>query len=181
MPTHATRGPEAVPLEPLPLSAEAWAPFGVLPAEEGSSADRGELRFAWDDPHVNLIRHTLDEVGGVTGDRLRCEVMFRHRTHTQVLMPLDADAVMVVAPAFVAFDRRSDLAAAAAFCVRRLEAVVLAPGTWHWGPFPLDASEVRCFNVQGRRYREDNEAAGFRERLGVVFEVPLGPARQCVV
>ena len=30
---------------------------------------------------------------------LRCEVLFRHATHTQVVMPLDVTAVVVVAPA----------------------------------------------------------------------------------
>jgi hypothetical protein len=36
--------------------------------------------------------------------------------------------------------------------------VVLHRGTWHWGPYPLAAEAVRLFNVQGLRYREDNES-----------------------
>ena len=55
------------------------------------------LEFAWHDVHVNLIGHRRDEVPEVPGG-LRCQVLFRHATHTQVVMPLDVTAVVVVAP-----------------------------------------------------------------------------------
>ncbi len=43
-----------------------------------------------------------------------------------------------------------------AFLLRPLEPVVLHPGTWHWGPYPLDDNPVSLLNVQGLRYAEDN-------------------------
>jgi hypothetical protein len=42
--------------------------------------------------------------------------------------------------------------------------VVLHRGTWHWGPFPVDADSVRLFNVQGLRYAEDNTCIDLASR-----------------
>ena len=48
------------------------------------------LHFAWDDAHLNTIEHTTDEIEA-TVHGLRCAVMYRHETHTQVLTPLDLE------------------------------------------------------------------------------------------
>ena len=42
--------------------------------------------------------------------------------------------------------------------------MVLHRGTWHWGPFPVDADSVRLFNVQGLRYAEDNACVDLAAR-----------------
>lgn len=141
---------------PEPLSEEAWAPFGWLPVADTDPRD-GEhrLSFAWDDVHVNLIGHARSEVRA-TADGLRCEMLFRHDTHTQTVMPLDVPAVIAVAPASVDFTAPGDAEAIRVFRLEPLEPVVLSRGTWHWGPFPVSAPEVRLFNVQGLRYAEDN-------------------------
>ena len=44
-------------------------------------------------------------------------------------------------------------------------------GTWHWGPFPVGPEAVRMFNVQGKRYAEDNASVDLAARAGAVFEV----------
>jgi len=44
--------------------------------------------FVWDDAHVNLIGHARSEVPA-TDDGLRCEMLYRHDTHTQTVMSLD--------------------------------------------------------------------------------------------
>lgn len=140
-----------------PVTAAAWAAFGWLPRPDTDPSD-GEhtLRFEWADAHLNTIEHTLDEVEA-TADGLRCAVMYRHETHTQVLTPLDASSVIAVAPAAATFVDSSDLDAIRAFVVEPGQTVVLHQGTWHWGPFPIrGASSVRLLNVQGRRYAEDN-------------------------
>jgi ureidoglycolate hydrolase len=141
---------------PEPLSEEAWAPFGWLPVADTDPRD-GEhrLSFAWDDVHVNLIGHARSEVPA-TADGLRCEMLFRHDTHTQTVMSLDVPAVIAVAPASVDFSAPGDAEAIRVFRLEPLEPVVLSRGTWHWGPFPVSAPEVRLFNVQGLRYAEDN-------------------------
>lgn len=84
-----------------PISRDGWAPFGWIPVADTDPDDGNDrLEFAWADPHVNLIGHRRDEVP-VVDVGLRCEEMFRHRTHTQVLMVLDVPAVIAVAPASV--------------------------------------------------------------------------------
>src|SRR3954454_5336134 len=140
-----------------PVTADAWAPFGWLPRPDTDPAD-GEhtLRFEWDDAHLNTIEHTTDEVE-TTARGLRCAVMFRHETHTQVLSPLDAASVVAVAPATTTFSGPADFEAIRAFVLVPGDTVVLHQGTWHWGPFPIGgARSVRLLNVQGRRYAEDN-------------------------
>jgi ureidoglycolate hydrolase len=89
-----------------------------------------------------------------------------------VLTPLDAPSVVAVAPP------GSDPAAAGgadrvrAFLLRPLESVVLHRGTWHWGPFPTVADAVELLNVQGRRYREDNESVDL-EAVGAAVDILL--------
>ncbi|MHB1711296.1 MAG: hypothetical protein ACYCV7_07820 [Acidimicrobiales bacterium] len=166
------------PIRPGPMTPVRWAPYGWLPVPDTDPSDgTGRLAFDWDDAHVNLISHRRDEVPEVPGG-LRCERLFRHTCHTQVLMSLDAAAVIVVAPA------GSDPTAPggvgdgghpglAAFALDPLTPVVLHRGTWHWGPYPESAESVQLLNVQGLRYREDNECADLG-REGRSVDVLLG-------
>jgi len=141
---------------PEPLSEAAWAPFGWLPVADTDPRD-GEhrLSFAWDDVHVNIIGHARAEVPESV-DGLRCEMLYRHDTHTQTVMSLDVPAVIAVAPAAVDFSAPADVASIRVFRLEPLEPLVLHRGTWHWGPFPIADDAVRLFNVQGLRYAEDN-------------------------
>jgi ureidoglycolate hydrolase len=159
-------------ITPTPLDERSWAPFGWVPVADTDPSDgTHRLEFTWDDVHVNRIAHRRDEVPAVPGG-LRCQMLFRHATHTQVLMPLDVASVVVVAPADVPFTSASDAASATAFVLQPLQAVVLHRGTWHWGPFPIGAESVELFNVQGLRYAEDNERADL-EVLGASVDVSL--------
>ena len=88
---------------------------------------------------------------------LRCQVLFRHDTHTQVLMVLDAPSVVAVAPSGVE-PAADGVDSVRAFLLEPLVPVVLHRGTWHWGPYPRTADSVTLFNVQGRRYLEDNRS-----------------------
>ncbi len=162
----------------LPLTSlthGAWAPFGTLPSEEGSEHDTSDLEFEWLDGHLNFIAHARDEVPWTAGG-VRCEMMFRHRTHTQALMPMDADAVFVVAPPGTAFAVPDDFAGVRAFALPALTPVLLHRGTWHWGPFPVTSGSVRLLNVQGSRYPDDNECVRLAAEHGVAYEVDVGRA-----
>jgi ureidoglycolate hydrolase len=141
---------------PEPLTEAAWSPFGWIPVADTDSRD-GEhrLTFEWSDAHVNLIGHARNEVPQ-TDRGLRCEMLFRHDTHTQAVMALNVPAVIAVAPAGVEFSDAGDVETVRAFRLQPLESLVLHRGTWHWGPFPIEGPEVRLFNVQGLRYAEDN-------------------------
>ncbi len=144
-------------ITPEPLTAEAWAPFGWLPVADTDPKDGAHrLQFSWEDPHVNVIGHRRDEVPEVPGG-LRCQVLFRHATHTQVLMPLDVTAVVVVAAPTLDMSSPEDADRIRAFVLPPLSSLVLHRGTWHWGPYPVGAQSVALFNVQGLRYAEDNE------------------------
>ena len=70
-------------------------------------------------------------------------------------------------------DAPADADRVAAFVLEPLQAVVLHRGTWHWGPFPVGATSVELFNVQGLRYREDNERADLGA-LGAPVDIVLG-------
>jgi len=161
----ATRRVEAEPFDP-----ERWAPYGWVPVADTDPADGDHrLTYEWADAHVNVISHAADEVEH-RPDGLRCTGLFRHRTHTQVLMVLNCAAVVAVAPADTAFDQPADVDRIEAFLLRPHDMLVLDRGTWHWGPFPLGDEPVRLFNVQGLRYAEDNDRADL-EGLGVVADV----------
>ena len=152
-----------------PVTAAAWKPFGWLPVADTDPADGDDtLHYEWGDAHLNTIEHTTDEIDA-TAHGLRCAVLYRHETHTQVLTPLDAASVVAVAPAAVTFAEPTDLDTIHAFVLEPGETVVLHQGTWHWGPFPIrGAASVRLLNVQGRRYAEDNASV---ELGGDVVEV----------
>jgi len=152
------------------LTAARWEPFGWLPVEDTDPADgTHRLEFEWSDPHVNIIGHARSEVPAVPGG-LRCEMLYRHVTHTQVVMSLDHDCAIAVAPAGVEFAGAGDLEKVRAFRLSPLQAVVLHRGTWHWGPFPVAAGAVRLFNVQGLRYAEDNDMVDLAGR-GMALDV----------
>lgn len=160
-----------IALEPGPLTATAWEPFGWVPAEDTDPNDRmHNYEFVWGDAHVNVISHSPDEVAHTDRGSV-CAVMYRHDTHTQTLMPLNVDSVVAVAPAAVDFSDAADLETVRAFRLRPLDRLALFRGTWHWGPFPIGAEPVKMFNVQGKRYAEDNASVDLGERAGAVFEV----------
>jgi ureidoglycolate hydrolase len=160
-------------LRARPLTPAEFEPFGALPSDEGSEHDVAEAEFRWNDGCVNYIGHALDEVEhGAIG--LRCALLNRHDTHTQTLLPVDVDALVVVAPASVSFDDRDGLDEVRAFLVPRGRCIHLWRGTWHWGPYPVAAESVRLLNVQGRGYVRDNAVVELDRRHAVVFEVDAG-------
>jgi ureidoglycolate hydrolase len=155
-----------------PLATRAsFAPFGDVPPEENDGNPTANLEFLWNDGSVNFIGHTLDELEIVDG-RLRCELLNRHDTHTQTLMPMSGDAIVVVAPGDVDFSEPEHFETVRAFALPRHTCVHLHRGTWHWGPYPSGADSLRIFNVQGRGYAKDNGIAWLTRDHGVVYEVP---------
>lgn len=154
-----------------PLTAEAWEPFGWLPVADTDPRDADQhLEFEWGDPHVNVIAHAYDEVEH-TDAGATCAVLYRHDTHTQTLMPLNCGTIVAVAPADVDFSDATHLDEVRAFRLEPRDAFVLARGTWHWGPYPVDPGVVQLFNVQGKRYTEDNASVSLPAVRKVTFAV----------
>ena len=153
------------------LTPEAWAPFGWSPVDDSDPRDATfTYEFAWGDAHVNMISHGADEIEHHEG-ALVCDRFYRHDTHTQTLLALDVESIVAVAPAAVDFSSAADLDAVRAFRIAPLEGFALFRGTWHWGPFPVGDAPVRLWNVQGKRYAEDNTCAELEPLLGVTFEI----------
>src|SRR5271166_1731784 len=109
---------------PCPLTEADWSPFGWIPVADTDPRD-GEHRmtFEWADAHVNLIGHARAEVPE-TARGLRCEMLYRHDTHTQALMALDVSAVIAVAPAAVEFAEEQDAGSIRVFRIEPLEPLV---------------------------------------------------------
>jgi hypothetical protein len=162
--------PRVIDLDPIAATGESFAGYGVLPPDEGDGRPTADLEFLLDDGWVNYIGHTLDEIE-VRDGRLRCELLNRHDTHTQTLMPMSGDAVVVVAPAAVDFSRPEHFDTVRAFALPQYTCVHLHRGTWHWGPYPVGADHVRVFNIQGRGYPNDNGVVALTRDHGVVFAV----------
>ena len=153
------------------LTTASWSPFGWLPAADTDPADATHTyEFVWGDPHVNVIAHHAHEVEA-TDAGLVCDRFYRHDTHTQVLLPLDVDSVIAVAPRDIQFATAADLDTVRAFTLTPLTGFALFRGTWHWGPFPVGDAPVHLWNVQGKRYAEDNTCADLVERLGTTIEI----------
>ena len=51
-----------LPLTAEAVTAEGFAPFGVLPPDEGDGNPTADLEFTRDDGWVNYIGHSLDEI-----------------------------------------------------------------------------------------------------------------------
>ncbi|MGH7735405.1 MAG: ureidoglycolate lyase [Gemmatimonadales bacterium] len=158
-----------------PLDPEAWAAFGWLPVDDTNPAvGAHRLTFEWGDPHLNVISHAADEVER-HGDALRCDALYRHVTHSQALHVLNTEAVVAVAAPGTVFDGPADAARISAFHLVPGQCLVLFPGTWHWGPFPLGEAPVRLLNLQGQRYLEDNtcvDLAAVGAAVDVVVAAP---------
>jgi ureidoglycolate hydrolase len=155
-----------------PLTADAFTALGWIPVADTDPVDGAQtLHFEWADPHLNVISHAASEIEHTEAGAPLCTVLYRHATHTQALLVLNVDAVVACAPAEVTFARPSDLDAIQVFRLRPLDAFVLHRGTWHWGPFPLGTEPVRLWNVQGRRYAEDNDCVDLLDQVGAALEV----------
>jgi ureidoglycolate hydrolase len=153
------------------LTVADWEPFGWLPVADTDPADAGfTYEFTWGDPHVNVISHAAGEVEH-TAAGLVCDRFYRHDTHTQVLLPLDVPSVVAVAPAAVEFGDIADLDTVRAFALRPLDGFALFRGTWHWGPFPLGDAPVHLWNLQGKRYSEDNRCADLTALVRTTIEI----------
>jgi ureidoglycolate hydrolase len=142
-------------LEPIAATIESFAPYGVIPPVEGDGNPTADLEFTLNDGWVNWIGHTLDEID-VRDGTLVCDLLNRHDTHTQTLMPMSADAIVVVAPPDADFSQPEHFDAVRAFALPARTCVHLHRGTWHWGPYPVGADSVQIFNIQGRGYVNDN-------------------------
>ncbi len=153
------------------MTQRSWSAFGTIPTDEGGAAS--PLEFLWDDGNVNFISHSRDEITFTDEGLAICELLNRHDTHTQTLMPMDCDGFVVVAPAEVDFSKPEHFEAIRAFVLPHHSVVHLRRGTWHWGPYPVSAQSIRLFNIQGTGYTKDNGIAWLGRDHDTHIEVGL--------
>ena len=104
--------------------------------------------------------------------RLRCELLNRHDTHTQTLMPMSGDALVVVAPADVDFSRARALrhgAGVRAAAATRACICTAARGTGA----RIRSAPTRCASSTSRPAAgpTDNGIVELARDHGVVYEV----------
>src|SRR5262249_44349241 len=119
-PTTERMSPRTLTLALCELDPAAFAPFGHLPEDEGAPGDRADLESGGADPHINYTAPAGAEIAGGARGGLG-DLPNRHDTHTQVLMPVDTDAFVVVAPPAVDFTKPEHLSSVRAFRVRRYQ------------------------------------------------------------
>ena len=148
-------------VDAAPLTSEAWRPFGQVVGRDDCAVElRDGAEF-----HLDVLTYAWRP--------LRCELLNRHHTATQALIPLDgAPACIVVAPPAVDFSDPAHLDTLRAFVISGDVGINLAIGTWHWGPYPA-GPVVHLANFQARDVANDNEVAHLTRDLGVAIEVRL--------
>lgn len=144
-----------------PLTSEAWSPFGQVIGRDDCALElRDDAVF-----HLDVLSYAWRP--------LRCDLLNRHHTATQALIPLaGSPAVVVVAPGEVDFADEDHLSTIRAFVISGDVGINLAIATWHWGPYPL-GPELHLANFQARDVVHDNEIAYLARDLDTVVEVRL--------
>ncbi len=153
------------PLPLLPLTPEAFAPFGavIAPEEDG-------LPFRVGDAPLDLSRGTPRFYGMKLHARGR---VFRHITRhakvTQCLGAMMGESWMLgVAPPDPG-RAAPDPATIRAFLIPGDRAVMLHAGTWHAGPY-FDAPEVSFYNLELADTNVVDHDTCDLSTLGVVYE-----------
>ena len=144
-----------------PLTSEGWRPFGQVIGRDDCVLELRDAAVF----HLDVLTYEWRP--------LRCELLNRHHTATQALIPLGgAPAVVVVAPSDVDFTKDAHLDTIRAFLLSGDIGINLSIATWHWGPYPV-GPEVQLANFQARDVTDDNEVAHLARDLGTVVEVRL--------
>ena len=128
-------------LRALPLSTEAFAPFGTLLNQPACapSLERGDITF-W---------NSTADLSGLAGSGVTGHLIARRRELTLTRI----ERHLHTPEAFIASAGRSLMVVGApgevdpqqlcAFEISAGQAVLLRPGAWHWAPYPL--SEAATF------------------------------------
>ena len=158
------------------LSLEAYKPFGVYanlinPTDEKLGA-----------PPVEFFRDQLqlDVRGDVSFSYSCCRVEKReyiidilefHSSCGEVVLPLDNDILLQVAPATGSVDD-VPLDKMRVFYVPQGTAITIKPGVWHWGPFtPNDEPANILINLPERTYANDCIVVNLEENDFIQVEV----------
>lgn len=157
------------------LSLEAYKPFGtyanlINPSDEKLGA-----------PPVEFFRDQLqlDVSGDVSFSYSCCRVEKRpmiidileyHSSCGEVVLPLDNDILLQVAPATGNGDPLP-LDKMRVFYVPKGTAITIKPGVWHWGPFTVNDEPANILiNLPERTYANDCIVVNLKEEEFIEIE-----------
>lgn len=165
----AAAGEAGIPA--VSLTAENFAPYGkILAPLSGREPEADEADFSFT---TAALPDDLTE--GAMFANLLCKPrdfvvkkLERHRETPEMLAALEGESILCVAPpsADPAVCGADEIAA---IRIKRGQAVLLGPGTWHWIPFPL-FRQTSLFLLMFRYKTGDNDL----EILDLRKEYPIG-------
>ena len=150
----------AICLTVLPMTREAFAPYGEIIGE------RGDVEIDLDGGNANLVAQTVE------ARPLTFDFLGRHQRTEQVFVPLGGTvSIIAVAPPSIENPALPDIEHLAAFLIDGTCAFKLHRGTWHATAFPL--AERASFLVLDREgtLEEDYDLRDLKTSLGVIVEI----------
>ena len=158
------------------LSLDAYKPFGtyanlINPTDEKLGARpveffrdqlqldvRGDVSFSYSCCRVEKRENIID-------------ILEFHSSCGEVVLPLDNDILLQVAPATGSVDD-VPLDKMRVFYVPQGTAITIKPGVWHWGPFtPNDEPANILINLPERTYANDCIVVNLEENDFIQVEV----------
>jgi len=125
-------------MKPEKLTQETFAPYGTVLSERREPCDAGNEQFAFNADVALFEIPGGGTVGILEGKQreviLKC--MERHVKTPEILFQMSGDAILFVGRSD---DHGTEIKAINAFLFKQGQSVLMAPGTWHWVPYPVDA------------------------------------------
>ena len=142
-------------LRALPLSVEAFAPFGTLLGQPARvpSLERGDITFWNDTADLSGLRGS-----GVIGHLIAHR---REPTLTRIERHLHTPEAFIASTGrsllVVGEPGEGDPQQLQAFEISAGQAVLLHPGTWHWAPYPLTEAATFLLILRAETSEHDIE------------------------
>jgi ureidoglycolate hydrolase len=137
-------------------SAESLEGVGILATPATGQEPQSGAEFTFE-----LAEAELGMPGELCAGRLSCAArpmlvtkMEMHLLTPELLSAVDGDALLCVAPPQE--PRGGKLEGMRAVLIKRGQAIVLAPGAWHWIPFPTGGDAVRFLVVFRAKTGDDD-------------------------
>lgn len=127
---------------PQPVSQENFIQFGALLSGNKLDAIAAgeEFSFTLTASEIALAPLCCTGVLRCAPRALQVNKMERHTDSSEILVALDGDFYLVLAPAEDDLKSNEHIET---FILKQGQAIVMKPGTWHWIPFPVEEAECR--------------------------------------
>jgi ureidoglycolate hydrolase len=125
------------------LEKKTFAEFGeILSMDDVPSVDTAnEFDFHDTAQGIKLASRCCTGVLSCRHRPRKVVKMERHHESSEVIVALDGDIVMMMAPSDDELENNTRIRA---FMIKQGQAIVMKPNTWHWIPFPVDKHDVHA-------------------------------------